>query len=242
MDRPGGGGDRRWLYRGRAGILKARLKVRGGSIRLAMTTVTIAKKFRRTAASALPLLALAAFVLAAGACFAEDQQPAAGTAPPAAAAPVPPQPPPVDRSGLLHQLKVWWDDSVGWLGKGINDPRGSVQDLGKKSGEAAKGAADAAQGAVKGAVDATKNAATAIVKLPNTRMIDVHERCDTAPNGAPDCATAAANGCRAKGFGGGKPLDVRTAENCDKSALAAGQRPAQHDCPVETTVTRAVCQ
>ncbi len=96
--------------------------------------------------------------------------------------------------------------------------------------------------AVKGAVDATKNAATAIVKLPGTRMIDVREHCDKAPNGAPDCETAAANACRGKGFGGGKPLDVRTEQKCDAAALASGQPPEQRDCPVETTVTRAICQ
>jgi len=169
--------------------------------------------------------------LSASLSFAKDQPAPAGAPPPAAASPIPPQPPPADKPSFLHQLKGWWDDSLGFLGKGL-----------EKSGDVTKGAAGAAGEVVKGAVETTKNAATAIVKLPGTRMIDVHEHCEKAPNGAPDCETAAANACRAKGFSGGHPLDVRTAEKCDTTALAAGQRPEQHDCPIETTVTRVICQ
>jgi hypothetical protein len=108
--------------------------------------------------------------------------------------------------------------------------------------EATKGAAATAQDAMKSAVEATKNAATAIVKLPNTRLVEVHERCAKAPNGAPDCEAAAAAGCRGKGFAGGHPLDVRTMEKCDSTAMQAGQIPGQRECPVEAVVSRAVCQ
>ena len=169
--------------------------------------------------------------LSASLSFAKDQPAPAGAPPPAAASPIPPQPPPADKPSFLHQLKGWWDNSLGVFGKGI-----------EKSGDVTKDAAGAAGNAVKGAVEATKNAATTIVKLPGTRMIDVHEHCDKAPNGAPDCQTAAANGCRAKGFAGGKPLDVRTEEKCDAATLASGAPPEQRNCPVETTVTRAICQ
>ena len=84
---------------------------------------------------------------------------------------------------------------------------------------------------MKGAVEATKNAATAIVRLPNTRVIQVSEVCARAPNGGSDCAAAAANGCRAKGFNGGTPLDVRTASHCDpKPPPQAGQMPTVQCC------------
>jgi hypothetical protein len=190
-----------------------------------MTKFAPAKCFRGAA-----FLALLVLALSAGMAAAEDGTPPAP--PPAAAAPgLPPQPPPVDKPGFLHQLKVWWDDSLGFFGKGL-----------EKSGDVTKGAAGAAGDVVKGAVEGTKNAATAIVKLPNTRMIDVREHCDKAPNGAPDCETAAAKGCRGKGFGGGHPLDVRTEKKCDLTALQSGQIPSERDCSVETTVTRAVCQ
>jgi hypothetical protein len=187
------------------------------------------------------LVALIVLALSAGVAVAEDN-PAPAPAPAATAPALPPQPPPADKPGFLHQLKVWWDDSLGFFGAGIKDTGGKVEDLGKKSGDVTKGAATAATDAMKGAVEATKNAATAIVKLPNTRLIDVRERCERAPNGAPDCETAAANGCRGKGFAGGHPLDVRTAEKCDTSNLQAGQLPGQRECAVETVVTRAVCQ
>jgi len=73
-------------------------------------------------------------------------------------------------------------------------------------------------------------------------MIDIYLRCEKAPNGAPDCETAAANACRAKGFGGGHPLDVRTEQKCDAATIASGVPPEQRNCPVETTITRAICQ
>ena len=124
----------------------------------------------------------------------------------------------------------------------VIDARGKVEDLGKTSNEAAKGAATATQQAMKNAVDVSKDAASAVVRLPNTRLIEMRERCDKAPNGAPDCAAAAANGCRAKGFTGGTSLDVTTAVTCPTPAELARQKPQQIECPVETVVTRAVCQ
>jgi len=107
--------------------------------------------------------------------------------------------------------------------------------------EATKGAASTATDAMKGAVEATKNAATAIMRLPNTRVIQVNEVCLRAPNGGSDCATAAATGCRAKGFNGGSPLDVRTGSRCNPKPPQAGEMPSVH-CSSESVVTRAVCQ
>jgi hypothetical protein len=113
----------------------------------------------------------------------------------------------------------------------------------KNALDATKDAAVATQGAMKGAVDVTKDAAGVIVRLPNTRVVEVHERCEKAPNGAPDCATAANNACRSKGFNGGQPIDVRTGEKCDTTAAAlAGQSPGKGECPIESWITRAICQ
>lgn len=195
---------------------------------------------------ASPRTAVLAAVLTCtlAAAAAQDNNTSAAAPAPAVTVPVPPPqpPPPAEKPGFLHQLKVWWDDSLGLFRKPIDATRNTVEDVGKKTGDVTKGAADVAGAAMKGAVEATKNTATTIVKLPNTRLIDIHERCVKAPNGAPDCDTAAANGCRAKGFSGGKPLDVRTAKNCDTTALKPDQPPSHYDCGVETTVTRAVCQ
>lgn len=121
----------------------------------------------------------------------------------------------------------------------------TTQDAMKNAVEATKGAASSAVEATKGAastaVEATKNAASAIVRLPNTRVIQVSEICVRAPNGGSDCASAAANGCRAKGFAGGTPLDVRTSSRCDPNPPQAGQMPTVR-CSPESVVTRAICQ
>ena len=52
--------------------------------------------------------------------------------------------------------------------------------MGKTSKEAAKGAATATQEAMKNAVDVSKDAAGVVVRLPNTRLIEMRERCDKA--------------------------------------------------------------
>jgi hypothetical protein len=199
--------------------------------------------------------------------------------PPASAAPQPPvaaapggqpQPDAANRPGFLHQLKVWWDDSIAMFDTKSKDAHAPANDANKKADDTGVGAADAAKDAaknaatatqdamksaveatrgaattatdaVKGAMEATKNAATTIVRLPNTRIVDVREICQRAPNGASDCAAAAANGCRTKGFNGGSPLDVRSAEKCDTKPPQAGQMPGVQ-CASETVVTRAVCQ
>ena len=147
-----------------------------------------------------------------------------------------------NKPGFLHELGSWWNGSIGYFSAKLNDARGKFEDLGKTSKEAAKGAATATQEAVKNAVDVSKDAAGVVVRLPNTRLIEMRERCDKAPNGAPDCAAAVANGCRAKGFTGGKLLEVSSAINCPTPTALAQQKPEQVECPVETVVTRAVCQ
>ena len=200
----------------------------------------------RVAPDTLCIAALAALLAAAlsasvpAIAVAGDNQTAPGAA--ATAPPAPSPPPAANKPGFLHELGSWWNGSIAYFSAKLNDARGKVEDLGKTSKEAAKGAAAATQEAMKNAVDVSKDAAGVVVRLPNTRLIEMRERCVKAPNGAPDCAAAAANGCRAKGFTGGTSLDVTTAENCPASTLLSRQEPAKGECPVETVVTRAVCQ
>ena len=118
----------------------------------------------------------------------------------------------------------------------------TASDAMKGAVEATKGAASTAGDAMKGAVEVTKDAAAAIARLPNMRVMQVSEVCARAPNGASDCGVAATNVCRAKGFNGGAPLDVRTGSRCDpKPPPQAGQTPTVH-CARESVVTRVVCQ
>jgi hypothetical protein len=87
--------------------------------------------------------------------------------------------------------------------------------------------------------DNVKDAAGALVRLPSTRLIDGRERCEVAPNGAPDCRMASAALCRGKGFQGGTPFGTQSEENCSARPLLSGRPP---ECRTETFVTRAVCQ
>ena len=199
----------------------------------------------RSVCAAIAVWLFAAALLAvAGIAVAEDGQPASGgateTAPPPPAAS--PAPPAANKPGFLHELWQWWDNSISGLGARMQDARSKVENLNQKSTDAVKGAASATQDAMKSTAEATKGAASTLLRLPNTRLIEIRERCAPAPNGAPDCQTAAANACRGKGFNTGQPLDVVSAEKCPPAALLSTQKPGELDCPIETVVSRAVCQ
>jgi len=195
------------------------------------------------AAQAMPAVPPAA--AAAPPAPAERDARAAEAAPPSQpAAPgslFPPQPPPAQR-GLFNNWGSWWQDSFGSLSGKVNAARGKVGDLNKRSVDAAKNAAAATTEAMRNAAAATKDAAVAIVRLPATRVIEGRQRCPVAPNGAPDCQAAAADVCRGKGFGGGKPLDIQSSQACPPKAYIAGRVPAPSECPEETVVLRALCQ
>jgi hypothetical protein len=159
--------------------------------------------------------------------------PAASTASPAA----PAQPPAANKPGFIEALGRWWKQGSDDFNAKIQDARQKLDEYNKKQSEAAKAAAVAAQ-------EAVKNAATAIVRLPNTRVIEARERCATAANGAPDCQAAAVAACRAKGFNTGQPADVSSSETCATTMWLSGQSRDQAPCQVRTEaiVTRAVCQ
>jgi hypothetical protein len=263
-----------------------------------LTALTMTKFAARTptstaAAAAGLFICSLLIIVASGTAFGDNavqtpNAPAAPSAPPAApgagpaATAAPPQASPNYQPGFLHQLRIWWDDSVALFDRKDRNPPNAPAPANKKPDdtgpgmtdkakeaaasamttsqdamngavEATKGAAssasdvmknamEATKGAASSAVEATKDAATAIVRLPNIRVMQVNEVCARAPNGASDCGTAATNICRAKGFNGGVPLDVRTSSRCDpKPAPQAGQTPTVH-CGHEAAVTRVVCQ
>ncbi len=183
-------------------------------------------------AAALWLAVVAVSITAAGDAPAEDAQ-----APQTSQQPAPPS-----KSGFFHDVGRWWDGSIDYLRDKMKAAPGTFEDVGKKTGDAAMSAAVATGEGMKKTFDVSKDAATAIGRLPNTRVVEVHERCATAANGAPDCAAAATRACRSKGFNGGQPLDSRTGEACPETALRSGRPPVKGECPLETVVLRAVCQ
>jgi hypothetical protein len=165
------------------------------------------------------------------------QQPQTATQTPPATSPgltLPPQPQPPgaaspsastdQQHGFFDNLGRWWHDSVADFNAKIKEQQSKPDDFKKKSAEA------------------MSNAASAMVKLQTSKVIEIHEPCAIAGNGAADCATAAINACKGKGFKDGQPLDVRTAEKCNASLWVSGQPSTPTDCPVETVVLRAACQ
>jgi hypothetical protein len=172
------------------------------------------------------------------------QQPESQASPPASPDPTLPPPPPSaalpsapaeQQHGFLDDMGRWWHDSIADFNAKLKEQQSKLDDFNKKSTAAANEAAAATQ-------QAMTNAAAAMVRLPTSKVIEIHELCATAGNGAADCATAAANACKGKGFKDGQPLDVRTAEKCNASLWLSGQASAAADCSVETVVLRAACQ
>jgi hypothetical protein len=191
-------------------------------------------QYLRVAAVALPL-AVVLWAAAAGVVHADDSPaPAAGA--------VPAQPPPATKPGFLHQLGIWWNDSFGDFDAKMKAARDKFSDYSKQQDQAAKDASAATQQALKDAAQVTKDAATAVVKLPITRVIEFHDRCQVAGNGAPDCQTTAIEACRKKGFDSGQPLDVSTSQECPARVMLSGRPPAAGECHDVTVVLRAVCQ
>jgi hypothetical protein len=137
-----------------------------------------------------------------------------------------------EQRGFLNGFGTWWNKSIAdWKAK-VQEQQTKLDAMNKQSAENAKDAATAAQQALKNAADAM---------LPS-HVIDAKQTCPVAGNGAADCATAAMNVCKAKGYSSGQPLDVRTAEKCADSLWVSGHTPTAADCPVETTLLRAACR
>jgi len=194
------------------------------------------RQFLRSRRPAIPVclaVGLAAAGLA-GIASAQDASPKPETsqlnAQPAAAPPAPARNP-----GFLEVFGRWVDESVAGVGKGLSS---AWKPKGEAAPQADKPNGDVATAVVKGAADA----ANAVGRLPSTRLVSGREICASAPNGAPDCRSAAEALCRANGFNSGSSVDYVTAEKCPAPVLLAGRTPAVGECPLEHVVTRALCQ
>jgi hypothetical protein len=207
------------------------------------TATTRIEASRRRAAVVLAACCWLALVLPPAGAQDSNQN----SAPPPAAVEPPPPPPPPPRAGLFEAIGRWVDRGATNFSNHLRGAKRSMDDLGDKasanSKEMTNQAAKVGQGAAdigKDAVDATKNAVDAVAKLPAARMISGRERCATAPNGAPDCVTAAEALCRKKGFSTGKSMDFTSAEECPiKTIVGEASRDA---CTTVTFISRAMCQ
>lgn len=153
-----------------------------------------------------------------------------------------PQSVPEHKPGMLEAFGRWVDESAAGMRKGFDDAWKGMGTVGNTTADVAKGTADAAGAVTKGAVDAAKGTADAFNKLGSSRFVNGRQRCVIAPNGAPDCKTAAVALCKANGYTTGDSVDYVTAENCPTTAYLNGRKPVNGECPIEHTVTRAVCQ
>jgi hypothetical protein len=154
--------------------------------------------------------------------------PAPATVPPAGLFPAQPAPTqPRLGGGFIYAFGRWWDGA-----------QGKLDDLIKQQNNPATATRDA----LSNAAQETQKAANALIRLPGLRVIEVHQRCSIAPNGAPDCRIAATNACRAKGFSDGHPVNVQSSENCPPAVWMSGREPVPGECPAETVVLMVACQ
>jgi hypothetical protein len=162
-------------------------------------------------------------------------------------APPPPasQPAPAEKPGVFQSIGRFFDQGASNFRDHLRGAKRKMDELGDDAAANNKAisnqAAKVGQGAAdvgKGAADATVNAMGAVAKLPTARMMSGREQCAAAPNGAPDCVTAAEALCRKHGFTSGKSMDFTSAEECPVRTLL-GQT---DDCTTVTFISRAMCQ
>ena len=178
-----------------------------------------ALKFRRTGLAgrcALGWSFAAILVLTSALAFAQDAAPPADK--------------PQEDTGFFGAVGRWFSQQSANMNSTFKDARQKVEGFSQDAGAAAKST-----------VEGAKDAAGAVARIPNVRTVSGHEKCQVAPNGAPDCVAAANAICKTKGFDSGRSLDMTTAEICPPKVWMAG-RSTGPECRMETFVSRAVCQ
>jgi len=170
---------------------------------------------RGAASCALVLLFATGLVLISATAIAQDQ-------------PAPAQKSPSE--GFFATINRWFEQQTANVNSSFKDARKKVEGFSSAAGDAAKTT-----------VDGAKDAAGAVARISATRAVSGHEKCELAPNGAPDCLAAANIMCKGKGFDSGKSLDMTTAEVCPVKVYMSG-RSTGPECTTETFVSRALCQ
>jgi hypothetical protein len=165
-----------------------------------------------------------------------QEAPVPGAQPPATTTPDPSNP--GDKPGFIDAFGRFVGDSAAKLNSQLKGANETLSTIGSQTTDAAKGAVSAA----KDAMDTARDTASTMIGLPSTRVVTGHETCAMAPNGAPDCRAAADTACRNKGFASGRSVDTQTAQKCPPHVWLSGRPPAEGECPVETWLTRAICQ
>jgi hypothetical protein len=136
-----------------------------------------------------------------------------------AQAPQPPAPTHSNDAGVLDAITRWLDESAA-----------KARDV-LGLGEDGKGATRSNSGAAPGGTN-----------LMTGDVVRGRERCEAAPNGAPDCRTAASAICQRKGFQTGRSVEIESAERCPAQVWLSGRPAREGECPVQSFVTTALCR
>jgi hypothetical protein len=151
---------------------------------------------------------------------------------------VPPPSPPQNKPGLFEAIGRFFDRGTSTFREHLTGAKQRMDDLGDQAASDTKQIEKGAAEVGKGAAEATKSAVDAVARLPTARVMRGRERCEVAPNGAPDCVAAAEALCRKHGFAGGKSMDFTSAEECPaKSYIGQGG-----ECTTVTFISQAMCQ
>ena len=137
--------------------------------------------------------------------------------------------------GFFESVKRWFERGFSKFKGGMDDAKTNMDKLNEKAAAASKDLGEKA-------AQAGRDAAEAMKKIPATRVVEGRQRCDTAPNGAPDCRVAAQTICTAKGYASGTSVDFVSAEKCPPAVWMNRRKPEPGECVTETFVTRAMCQ
>ena len=135
-----------------------------------------------------------------------------------------------EEPGVFESIGRWFERQADSLSSSFKDASKGVENFSREAGVAAKST-----------VEGAKDAAGAVARIPAARVVTGHEKCRTAPNGAPDCVAAATAMCKARGFESGTSADMTTAEVCPAQVYLSG-RSSGAECRTETFVSRAFCQ
>lgn len=198
--------------------------------------VKIANRRLRAAAIGLVVGALALSIPQAAA---QDAAPPPQSNPPAAPgpaqAPTTPAASQPQNPGLIQEIGRLFERGAADLRGHFDGAKQQIDTLNQNATTTSKTIGDAA-------ADVGKTA-TGVVTTPLnvTRIVSGHERCGIAPNGAPDCITAAEALCKRHGYVTGKSVDFTSAEQCSPTVFLAGRENAPA-CTTVTFISRAMCQ
>jgi hypothetical protein len=135
-----------------------------------------------------------------------------------------------EEPGFFGSIIQWFDRQTSHVGSSLKGAGSQVENFGHEAGIAAKST-----------VEGAKDMGDAVAKIPAARVVRGHERCQNAPNGAPDCGIAANAICKSKGFQFGKSVDMTSSEVCPAQVYLSG-RSSGPGCHTETFVSSALCQ